>query len=389
MPMYGTDRDELVSKRLRLRKVSQQPLPRAQSAAMSLSMRSSLKAGPFRFNLSKSGIGMSTGVPGFRVGTGPRGNYVRVGTGSLAYFVSSTPTTRSRSKSAPRNAPMALANDVVMHNNAGTPVSALAAGAPEALPSQLSEAAQRLTTWPYAAAVAAICLFVVPIGDLVDLLLIPLTAWLYLRDRGRKTVVVFYEVEGTPGSSFEQVAAAVTGLGSAQRLWFIPTAGAVTTTRQYKVNSGAKSIVSRHTARVHTRGPRELAANIDVPTLSSGKRALYFLPDQVVVRDGKDFAGFRYPELRTSATPQRFIEAQPPPRDSQRVDTTWKYVNVKGGPDRRYKNNPRLPIMLYGRLIISGPHGLHLEWNCSTVPAAHGFAHSMTQAQRSIPARAQ
>ena len=62
---------------------------------------------------------------------------------------------------------------------------------------------------------------------------------------------------------------------------------------------------------------------------------------------------------------------------------------VKGGPDRRYKNNPRLPIMLYGRLIISGPHGLHLEWNCSTVPAAHGFAHSMTQAQRSIPARAQ
>jgi hypothetical protein len=35
-------------------------------------VRKSVKAGPFRFNLSKSGIGVSAGVPGFRVGTGPR-----------------------------------------------------------------------------------------------------------------------------------------------------------------------------------------------------------------------------------------------------------------------------------------------------------------------------
>ena len=37
--------------------------------------------GPFRFNLSKSGLGVSAGVPGFRVGTGPRGNYVHMGRG--------------------------------------------------------------------------------------------------------------------------------------------------------------------------------------------------------------------------------------------------------------------------------------------------------------------
>jgi Protein of unknown function (DUF4236) len=42
-------------------------------------IRKSVRAGPFRFNLSKSGVGVSAGVPGFRIGTGPRGNYVFAG----------------------------------------------------------------------------------------------------------------------------------------------------------------------------------------------------------------------------------------------------------------------------------------------------------------------
>ena len=46
---------------------------------MGFYIRKSIKAGPFRFNLSKSGLGVSAGIPGFRVGTGPRGNYVHMG----------------------------------------------------------------------------------------------------------------------------------------------------------------------------------------------------------------------------------------------------------------------------------------------------------------------
>jgi hypothetical protein len=35
--------------------------------------RKSVKAGPFRVNLSKSGVGLSTGVPGFRLTQSSRG----------------------------------------------------------------------------------------------------------------------------------------------------------------------------------------------------------------------------------------------------------------------------------------------------------------------------
>src|SRR5437764_3247224 len=44
-------------------------------------------AGPLRLNFSKSGLGLSLGVPGVHIGTGPRGAYVRAGLpGSGIYY---------------------------------------------------------------------------------------------------------------------------------------------------------------------------------------------------------------------------------------------------------------------------------------------------------------
>lgn len=48
-------------------------------------LRKSVKMGPVRLNLSKRGLGVSTGVKGFRIGTGPRGPYVAGGRGGI-YF---------------------------------------------------------------------------------------------------------------------------------------------------------------------------------------------------------------------------------------------------------------------------------------------------------------
>jgi len=55
---------------------------------MGFYIRTSVSAGPFRFNLSRSGLGVSVGVKGFRIGSGPRGNYVHMGRGGLYYRAS-------------------------------------------------------------------------------------------------------------------------------------------------------------------------------------------------------------------------------------------------------------------------------------------------------------
>ena len=57
---------------------------------MGFFMRKSVKVGPFRFNLSGSGMSVSTGIRGLRFGTGPRGNYVHMGAGGHYYRTSLT-----------------------------------------------------------------------------------------------------------------------------------------------------------------------------------------------------------------------------------------------------------------------------------------------------------
>ncbi len=52
---------------------------------MAFFLRKAFRAGPIRFNLSKSGIGVSAGIKGLRVGVGPRGSYVSGGRAGL-YF---------------------------------------------------------------------------------------------------------------------------------------------------------------------------------------------------------------------------------------------------------------------------------------------------------------
>ncbi len=49
-------------------------------------LRKSVRSGPVRLNVSKSGIGVSAGVKGARVGIGPRGLYVAGGLGGPYFF---------------------------------------------------------------------------------------------------------------------------------------------------------------------------------------------------------------------------------------------------------------------------------------------------------------
>jgi hypothetical protein len=70
----------------------------AKGIRMGWYLRKSLRFGPLRFNLSKSGIGASVGVKGLRIGSGPKGEYLHAGREGL-YFrksLSSRPAAETR-----------------------------------------------------------------------------------------------------------------------------------------------------------------------------------------------------------------------------------------------------------------------------------------------------
>jgi hypothetical protein len=66
---------------------------------MGFYFRKAFRAGPIRFNLSKSGIGVSTGIKGLRVGTGPRGAYISGGAKGI-YFRESLTAKKSEGRTS-------------------------------------------------------------------------------------------------------------------------------------------------------------------------------------------------------------------------------------------------------------------------------------------------
>ncbi|GAB3922826.1 hypothetical protein GCM10029976_012180 [Kribbella albertanoniae] len=237
---------------------------------------------------------------------------------------------------------------------------------------QLNAAAAR-HAWglPITIVVGVLGLLTLPYGVVIWVLAAPLCWWLILRDKARRTVVLFYDVSDARAYWFEALTSSWVWLTDSSQLWREVQSGRVQTTYQHKTNAGASSLVNRITAVAGLAGPRHLATNVAVPTVSAGGSSLHFLPDRVLLFDNKRYTDISYRYLRANAYRQRFIESRGSrPKDAQQVDRTWQYVNVKGGPDRRFANNPVLPIMLYGNIDFGTPHGLDWRLQISRPDAA-------------------
>jgi hypothetical protein len=338
---------------------------------MSFYLRKTVKAGPFRVSLSRSGIGMSTGVPGLRVSSGPRGSYIRVGAHGVYYRQTlSKPARQSRAvprQPAPPSRQRAVGGDeVLMKDVTGATTVELADASPSELVSQLNEAARRASLLPLAV------LLWLPI------ITIPLAILLQARDKARRTVVAFYEVDGPPAVRFQALVDSFTAVSHCAAHWHVTAEGAVRTTRQYKVNAGASALIRRDRGKADFAGPPVLATNIAVPSLHAKRRSIHFLPDRILVRDRRQYADIPYTHCRIIGTATRFIETGHVPPDAERVGTTWKYVNKGGGPDRRYKTNPQLPIMQYGELTLTAQPGFHFVWQTSKAAAVPALLNTLS-----------
>jgi hypothetical protein len=267
---------------------------------MSFYLRKTVKAGPFRVSLSRSGIGVSTGVPGLRVGAGPRGSYIRVGAHGV-YCRQTLSRSADHRRSVPRQSSTPsrvrqgapAAGDVVMQDVTGATTVELGDASPSELIGQLNEAARHLSLLPL------VILLWLPVVT------IPLAVFLRARDKAWRTVVVFYEVDGPPAARFQSLVNAFTAVEQCAAHWHVTARGAVTTTRQYKVNSGAAAIIRRDRGRADLMGPPVLASNIAVPSLHARRRSVYFMPDRVIVRDGRRYADLPYQDCLTRTAMSR------------------------------------------------------------------------------------
>ena len=360
---------------------------------MGFYLRKALRAGPLRFNLSKHGLGVSVGVPGFRVGLiGPRGHYVQMGRKGLYYrstLGARQPSavhqvTRSYHQPAvapPQSYDIQEPSKPIMQDVTGATVLQMAASTPSVLVEQLTAGQHTMMWWGPALGVSVVVALVAliafaPAGIILAAVLGAGVWWLRQRDVARRAVVVYYDVSDEYADRYEALVNAFGWLQSAQRTRWV-TAEGRTNMYQYKVHAGASTVVRSGDVKLSIGRPSLLVTNIAVPAIASGPRSIYFLPDRVILRERGAYADIAYSALGSDATQIRWIEDQGVPSDSRTVDSTWRYVNKSGGPDRRFKNNRQLPIALYSELHLWAGNGLNAIYQFSNPDAAAYFERAL------------
>jgi hypothetical protein len=180
--------------------------------------------------------------------------------------------------------------------------------------------------------------------------------WAAANDALRRTVVVGYDMDEAAQGRFQALTESLRGLAEASGLWHIEGKAAV---RDSKYHGGATSAVRPEGTSVAVGDPPILKTNIEVPSLRVGRQRLFFFPDRVLVFEGEQVGAVSYGALRVEVGTQQFIVDGSVPRDAKVVGQTYRYVNKSGGPDRRFKDNPQLPIALYETIHFQSTNGLN------------------------------
>lgn len=173
---------------------------------------------------------------------------------------------------------------------------------------------------------------------------------------------MFYTFDESAQASFQALTDMWANLSKCKKFWQINTATAV---KNKKAHGGAGTTVTRTDAKVATKCPYYLKLNVKPFGLEINEKRVLFLPDKVLVIDGKKIGILSYDDVHFQMGKTRFIESDAVPGDAKVLGETWLKVNKDGSPDKRYKGNRRVPICEYGEVEVSSGEMLNVAVMCS------------------------
>lgn len=362
---------------------------------MGFYLRKSISVGPLRFNLSKSGIGVSTGIKGLRVGVGPRGNYVHMGRNGL-YYRATLPYSSNQNKTHQFQSRPIVENFQIPDGThaplveiESSDISRIVESSSKELLAEIKSKNAKIRLWPIAAcisAVVAIFTFNLSLASwlttAIAAMLAAGTYYVYVRDSLAKTVVLFYDLDSEMEYVYEQLHAAATELASCSCAWHIEASGKV---YDRKYHAGASDLVRRKRTTISKASPPYLKTNIETVAIGVGKQILHFFPDRILIYDPAGVGSVNYKELHLDVSATQFIESESVPSDAKIVGRTWKYVNKSGAPDRRFKDNKEFPICQYEEISLRTASGLNEVIQVSRTGLGSVFAAAITVLGMKMP----
>ncbi len=316
--------------------------------------------GGFRINLSKSGIGYSWGVKGYRVTKTAKGRTRTTasipGTG-ISYVHESGKNNngsfgRGNTPAHQHPVPSIDNNHYDTQNIVNNVATAMVSEGLEDMLASASKAIKLNRVFTIGLWITVIWGIGFPIMFLVAAAFLALK--IFVKTKG--TIDLYYSIDDDQKAVVNERMQPMLKITECAKVWRIMQTSKVI---DRKYASGASNTVNRTACKATTKAPFPFKANLQVASFKAGKETLLFLPDKLFIIQGSKIGALNYSDINFNAHTTRFIESESVPRDAQVVGQTWKYVNKSGGPDRRFKDNRQLPICLYGELELSSTSGLN------------------------------
>lgn len=340
---------------------------------MGFYFRKSKSFGPFRLNFSKSGIGFSTGVKCARMSFGPKGTYVNLGSNGVYYRkkIGSKSNGRSNYNNSVPALPELDTTAISAVNIANE--SMVESEFEQEFIANIKKAMLINTLWSIAILATSILMFAFPLLSLITIGLIVLKIVFGKWFRAE----INYELDEAANNKWKDFISSVDLLRNSKKIWLVESKVNVFDTKH---NAGAGQNIKRSDIKTirqikpQKNNSAKIKCDNSIVEIKTQKCKIVFLPNLIVVINGRSVTGYSYKNLSISASSTRFVEnsSVAVPKDAQILEWTWQYVNRNGGPDMRYKQNPKLPVCKYGTLKLSSENGLALEFyisnsNISTV----------------------
>lgn len=324
----------------------------------------------FRVNVSKSGIGYSWGIPGFRITKTAKGKTRR--TYSVpATGISHTTENRNINRSNTKH-PVPSQKTVSQTNIPTNGTIQLDAGNINSYCSAEYEdflyAIHRYKNLNLVANILLLTIFLIamPIFVISFVVGIVLKIYVYLYCR----IPIEYQLDAEMKIAYEQRTNMWYSLNSSKKLWQLTSYSNVT---NKKMTAGADRLVDRHSIKIKKDTPKFLKTNMTFVHLVLGKEQIYLLPDRAIVIRGTKIGSLSYDDIRISASDYEFIEAQAVPSDCEVIGNTWLKVNKDGTPDRRFKENCQIPVCKYGLIKLQTSARMDIRICCSNPKLLQNF----------------
>lgn len=317
--------------------------------------------GGFRVNISKSGIGYSWGVKGYRLtktASGKTRQTISIPGTGISYVEESGGKSK-RTASATKSQPV----QVDKYANYSDVQKIGAVDANSFKPAEYEELFKqiKLAKLLNVLLIVGAVLFI----NMPILTVLCLAGLVYIHTKGR--CYIEYEFDPVKEDEWNKLSAAWQGIASSELLRQITSTAKA---KNKKVTAGIENAIDHINITAGNKLPWFIKTNVKPVVFNLNDCKLAILPDRLFLFDKKKYGAIDYKDITFELTAVGYLESEKVPKDAEIVKYAWAYANKDGSPDKRYSNNKQFPIMKYGRIEMYSKDGLNIKIMCSNEQAA-------------------